>query len=171
MRFLARGYDLLIDAGAAAAAAAIAFIALGVTADVALRTLAGGTIRWMLETSEYLLFAVAFLGAPWVLRQGAHTAVDVVVRALPEGGRRACGVAAGLVGLAASLALLWFGGLAALQSRANGTMIYKTVVFPEWWTLALVCFSGGLLAAEFVRHMVRAARGDPGVMPRRQAGI
>jgi len=161
----------LIDAGAAVAALAIAFIALGVTADVLLRSAAGATISWMLETSEYLLFVAAFAGSPWVLRQGAHTAVDVVVRGLPEGGKRACAMVASFVGMLSSLALFWFGGLATLQSRALGTMIYKTVVFPEWWTLALVSFCGALLAIEFGRQLWRAACGGEVMMPRRETGV
>ena len=72
MRALARAYDRLIDAAAAVAGIGIAFIALGVTADVAVRYFAGGAIKWMLESSEYVLFGIAFLGAPWALREGAQ---------------------------------------------------------------------------------------------------
>lgn len=171
MHALARGYSRLIEAGAALAAVGIAFIALGVTADVAVRFFANATIPWILETSEYLLFAIAFLGAPWVLRLGAHTAVDILVKAVPPPVQSVMGVAANAVGLATSAALFWYGGLAALQSRALGTMIYKTIVFPEWWVLACVPLCGALLAIEFVARMVRAARGDRSALPQRQANL
>jgi TRAP-type C4-dicarboxylate transport system permease small subunit len=168
---LARGYSRLIEAGAALAAVSIAFIALGVTADVAVRFFANTTIPWILETSEYLLFAVAFLGAPWVLHLGAHTAVDILVKAVPPGAQRVMGVAAHAVGLATSGGLFWYGGLAALQSRALGTMIYKTIVFPEWWVLACVPLCGALLAIEFAARMVRGVRGDALPLPQRQANL
>jgi TRAP-type C4-dicarboxylate transport system permease small subunit len=169
MRALLRAYDGLIGLAAGIASLGIAFIALGVTADVLLRYFFCVSIKWMLETSEYILFGITFLGAPWALREGAHTAVDIVVQALPPLGKRVCGVAANAVGLATSLGLLWYGGLAAWRSFANGTMIFKTVVFPEWCILAFIPFCGALLSVEFVRLLIRIARGDTSVLARRQA--
>jgi len=153
MRALERSYDWLIDAAAAIASLGVAYIALGVTADVAVRYFAGGAIKWMLESSEYTLFGIAFLGAPWALREGAHTTVDVFVEALPASAKRLCALAANCVGLATSAGLLWFGGTAAMQSRGLGTMIYKTVVLPEWWILAFIPFCGMLLTIEFGRKI------------------
>jgi len=161
MRGFARVYDRLIDAAAAAASLGVAFIALGVTADVAVRYFAVGAIKWMLESSEYVLFGIAFLGAPWALREGAHTAVEILVEALPSGAKRYCALAANGIGLATSAGLFWFGGIAALQSRGLGTMIYKTVVLPEWWILAFIPFCGALLVIEFGRRIHSTLRGEP----------
>lgn len=159
MHALARVYDRLIDAAAAVASLGIAYIALGVSADVAVRYFAGGAIKWMLESSEYVLFGIAFLGAPWALREGAHTAVDLLVETLPDAARRYCALAANGVGLLTSAGLFWYGGIAAMQSRSLGTMIYKTVVLPEWWILVLIPFCGALLAVEFVRKIGATLRG------------
>lgn len=130
------------------------------TADVGVRFFAGGTIKWMLEVSEYLLFAMTFLGAPAVLRAGAHTAVDVVVDRLPRGGRRKAALAAHLIGLVTSIAVAWYGALATLQAWRGGTLVFKQVTFPEWWLYALIAFCGGLLVIEFVRLIVRTLRGE-----------
>jgi len=153
---LARVYDRLIEAAAVAASLGIAYIALGVTADVAVRYFADGAIKWMLESSEYVLFGIAFLGAPWALREGAHTSVDLLVEALPAAAKRYFSLAANGVGLATSAGLFWYGGIATTQSRSLGTMIYKTVVLPEWWILVLIPFCGALLVIEFGRK-IRAA--------------
>ena len=171
MRALARAYDRLIDAAAAVAGIGIAFIALGVTADVAVRYFAGGAIKWMLESSEYVLFGIAFLGAPWALREGAHTAVDLLVETLPAAAKRYCALAANGVGFATSAGLLWFGGIAAMQSRSLGTMIYKTVVLPEWWILALIPFCGALLVIEFGRKIRATLRGGPAAIAPRQGTV
>jgi len=164
-----RVYDWLIEAGAVLAAASIAFIAVGVTLDVLVRAFNLGAIKWMLELSEYLLFAMTFLGAPWVLREGAHAGVDILVASLPPRLQRVSGGIANLLGLATSAAFLWFGGMAAQSARAAGTLIYKTVVFPEWWVLALIPLCGLLLIVEFLRRIARALRGDASVIATRQA--
>ena len=169
MRALLRWYDHLINLAALIASLAVAFIALGVTADVLLRLVSGGTIRWMLEVSEYMLFAMTFLGAPLVLREGANTAVDVVVDALGRRGRLVCTFVSSMVGLLTSAGLLWYGGVALAQSVSAGTMIFKSVTFPEWWTLAFIPFCGAILCIEFVRQLVRGARGDTSVLAKRQA--
>jgi len=137
-----------------------------VTADVAVRFFAGGTIKWMLEVSEYLLFAMTFLGAPWVLREGAHTAVDLLVEAMPPRGKRALAIAAFSIGLVTSGLIAWYGWLAASESWRAKTLIFKQVTFPEWWLLALIAFCGVLLVVEFVRLIVRALRGDVSIAHR-----
>jgi TRAP-type C4-dicarboxylate transport system permease small subunit len=131
-----------------------------VTADVAVRFLAGGTIKWMLEVSEYLLFAMTFLGAPAVLRAGAHTAVDVLVDRLTRRVRRGAALAVHAVGLVTSVALAWYGSLATIQAWRGGTMVFKQVTFPEWWLYSLIAFCGALLVIEFVRLLARTLRGE-----------
>lgn len=171
MRGFARVYDRLIDAAAAAASLGVAFIALGVTADVAMRYFAVGAIKWMLESSEYVLFGIAFLGAPWALREGAHTAVEILVEALPPAAKRYCALAANGIGLATSAGLFWFGGIATMLSRGLGTMIYKTVVLPEWWILALIPFCGALLVIEFGRRIHATLLGEPPAIAPHQATL
>src|ERR1700677_1576376 len=35
------------------------------------------------EVSEYMLYLITMLAAPWLLRQGRHIRVDILLRALP----------------------------------------------------------------------------------------
>ena len=37
---------------------------------------------WTVEVCEYILFILAFLGAPWLLKKGGHVSVDIVVERL-----------------------------------------------------------------------------------------
>ena len=48
--------------------------------DVALRDLGLGSLPWLIELSEYLMYAGTFLAAPWVLRQGAAKKVPAYIR-------------------------------------------------------------------------------------------
>ena len=41
-----------------------------------------GSIWWLYEGVEYTLYFGVFIGAPWVLNQGAHVRVDVLTAAL-----------------------------------------------------------------------------------------
>jgi TRAP-type C4-dicarboxylate transport system permease small subunit len=127
--------------------------------DVALRNLAGTGFPWLIDAIEYGLFAGTFLAAPWVLREGAHVRVDIVVTALPPRGAALLETLADLIGLAVCLVLLWYGVKVTLTAQALGSMVLKSIMFPEWWALVVVPISSLLLAIEFVLRLYRAQDG------------
>jgi TRAP-type C4-dicarboxylate transport system permease small subunit len=124
--------------------------------DVALRNLAGIGFPWLIDVIEYGLFAGTFLAAPWVLREGAHVRVDIVVAALPPRGAALLETIADLIGLAVCLVLLWYGVKITLTAQALDSMVLKSIIFPEWWALAVIPLSSLLLAIEFVLRLSRA---------------
>lgn len=153
-------YDRLIDLCAILTALIVLLLTFGITLDVAVRTLGLGTIDWMLEASEYALLALTFLGAPWALREGAHVRVDIVLSALPAALVRVLEVVVDVLGTATSLVLLVWSCAATLASARSHSMVYKLLVFPEWWLYALMAFAGALLSVEFARRLIRALRGE-----------
>jgi TRAP-type C4-dicarboxylate transport system permease small subunit len=58
--------------------------------------------------------------------------------------------------------VLSYGLRSAAVAAERGSMIFKSIVFPEWWVLALVPVGMGLLAVEFARLLRRnwRARGS-----------
>ena len=80
-------------------AVSIGLIAVLIPLNLFLVTLKWGSFPWLFEAVEYALYVGVFIGAPWVLRQGAHIRVDVVTAALPEGppplGSRRCSTSPG----------------------------------------------------------------------------
>jgi len=159
-RTVVAAYDRLIDLCAVLTALIVLLLTFGITLDVGVRTLGFGTIDWMLEASEYALLALTFLGAPWALREGAHVRVDIVLSALPTVLVRILELVVDALGTATSLVLLVWSCLATLSSARSHSMVYKLLVFPEWWLYALMAFSGALLSIEFARRLIRAIRGE-----------
>lgn len=159
-----RRFDLLFDRlllGLAIVAAVIfAAIALAIPVNVALRNLTGGGIRGLFEAIEFGLLSTTFLAAPWVLSRNGHVSVDLVVSALPRGGRRVADALANLVGVAVSAAFFWYAVEAMLASYARGSMVRATLTYPEWWTLAIVPAAMALIVIEFLRRLLRPAGGD-----------
>ena len=47
---------------------------------------------WVLELTEYALLWVTFLGAAWLLRQGGHVQVDVIVDFMSRRWKKRCAV-------------------------------------------------------------------------------
>jgi TRAP-type C4-dicarboxylate transport system permease small subunit len=76
-------FDRLIDALAIVSAALLVLIMLLIVSDVCGRTLRLFSIPWGLEATEYMLYGLTFLGAPWLLREHGHIAVEILVERLP----------------------------------------------------------------------------------------
>lgn len=125
-------FDVLIDALAIVAGALIVLLTALVVVDVAARSLRVFTLPWSLEATEYMLYALTFLGAPWVLRERGHIAIELVVERLPARGRAVAGVLAELAGTAICAVLFTYACRVLWQSYASGIMVQKSFSFPEW---------------------------------------
>lgn len=152
-----RVYDQVIDAGAYMAAALMAFIAFGVTIDILARYTLGWSFGWMLEMSEYAMYAATMLATSWVLREGGHTAIDLITSALPPRTKSAVEFFANAVGLATSVLLAWYALQAAIKSFNTGRMVFKTLTFPDWWLMAVIFVGMTSLAIGFLRRLLGAA--------------
>ena len=51
-----------------------------VTADILLRNITRTGFPWANEVSEYALYAMTLLAAPWLLRRGQHVRIDSCCR-------------------------------------------------------------------------------------------
>lgn len=133
---------------AACAALLLGASALAITLDVVGRNVGLGTLPWILEVSEYVLPLATFLVAPWLLYRNEHVRLDMLLRAAPWLNR-----VTDLLGLAVSAVLVVYGVRTILNSAQQGAMVFKSVVFPEWWLYAPVPLCFALLSFEFVRRL------------------
>ena len=143
---LGRLFDLL----AVVAALILLAMVLVVTADIVLRNTARVGFAWANEITEYALYLITLLAAPWLLRRGQHVRIDMMLVLVPPRLAWLCEALADIVGLAASLVLIWYGSVMTAQSARLGSLTIKNLVFPEWWLLwpLPICFV--LIAIEFV---------------------
>lgn len=157
MSAAARVYAALIEALGVLAGILIGVGTLLIALDVALRNLFMTGIPWLIEVIEYGMYAVTFLGAPWVLRHAGHVRVDVLVTALPAPLARILDRVADTLGLAASCVLLWHAVKVTIASKIAGSLVIKSMIFPEWWMLAVMPVASLLLVVEWARRLFGAA--------------
>ena len=157
-----KAIEALALLASAALLAMVAIICADVlTRNVALPGLPRG-VAWSNEVSELLLYAITLLAAPWLLREGRHIRVDIVLRALPARVAYACEWIADVLGVVACAWMVVYGSSAAWKSQQSAALSIKTLVMPEWWFLAPLPACFALLAIEFVFRMLRLARGEVG---------
>ena len=142
-----------------------------IVGDVGLRNIAvpglPRGLSWANEISELLLYAITMCVAPWLLRQGQHIRVDILLRAIPAKLAWALEWVGDVMGLLCCLLLAWFATQAAWSSYRSGAVNIKTLVTPEWWSLSPLPFIFVLLAIEMLFRMQRLLHGERG--PRNDA--
>ena len=156
---LDRAWGRLLEAFALGACALIAAMTLMICADVLLRNLplipGMQGLAWSNELSETGLYLITMLAAPWLLRQGQHIRVDILLRAVPPRLGWVFEWIADSLGLVCCVLIAWSGARATFASFKAGAMSVKTLITPEWWMLAPLPVAFLLLAIEMGFRMRR----------------
>jgi TRAP-type transport system small permease protein len=160
MTRLSAAFGRVLDALAVAAALVLFAMVAIVTADVVLRNSVGAGIAWANEVSEYALYVMTLLTAPWLLRRGQHVRLDIVLTLVPARVAWLMEAMGDMLGFAVSVVLVRYGLVMTLDSWRLGAITIKNLVFPEWWLLALLPATFALLAVEFVFRFDRLLKGE-----------
>ena len=162
MARLSEWYGRLLDALVVAACTLLLFMTVMIGADVLSRNLGGGGVPISNEISEDILYLMTLLVAPWLLRQGQHIRVDIILRALPIRIAWLLEWLGDIVGLLCCLYFVWYGTRVAVASFTSGALSIKTLIMPEWWLLAPMPVTFVLLGIEFFFRMHRLALAERG---------
>ena len=162
MTKLSNLFGKLLNALAVAAALTLLAMVVMVTADILLRNLTRTGFAWSNEVSEYALYLITLLTAPWLLRRGQHVRVDLVLTLVPVRVAWLMEAAGDVLGFAVCLVMMRYGFKMSIESAVLDSITIKNLVFPEWWLLwpLPVCFA--LLAAEFAFRFDRLIHSEPG---------
>lgn len=152
-------FDRIIDFMAFLAGILLVVAVLIVCWEIAMRYFVRQPLVWMVEVCEYILFSIAFLGAPWLLKKGGHVSVDVVTEHLGpkmQGVMRRIAMASGVI---VSAIICWFSFATALECYRTGVLVTKTINVPKHYFLFLICLGYLCLLFEFVRQFFHDLRG------------
>jgi TRAP-type C4-dicarboxylate transport system permease small subunit len=157
-------YGRLLAGLALAGCAILMAMTLIIVADVALRNIAvpglPRGLAWSNEISELMLYLITMCVAPWLLRQGQHIRVDILLRALPPRLAWYFEWVSDVIGLCCCAVIAWYGAHAAWSSYLSGAVNIKTLVTPEWWALAPLPLVFLMLLVEMIFRMIRLQRGE-----------
>ncbi len=160
MTTLSNAFGRLFDALAFIAALILLAMVVIVTADVLLRNITNGGISWANEVTEYALYVITLLTAPWLLRRGQHVRLDIILTIVPARVAWLMEAIGDALGLLLSLVLVRYGAGMTYDSARLGAITIKNLVFPEWWLLAPLPVTFALLAIEFVFRFQRLMTGE-----------
>ena len=162
MNKLSNAFGKLLNFLAIVAALTLLAMVIMVTADIILRNLTRTGFPWANEVSEYALYVITLLTAPWLLRRGQHVRIDLVLTLVPVRAAWVMEAVGDVVGFVVCLVMMRYGLKMTIDSAVLDSITIKNLVFPEWWLLwpLPTCFA--LLAAEFAFRFDRLIHSEPG---------
>lgn len=163
MARLSEWYGRLLDALVVTACVLLLLMTVMIGADVLSRNVGSGGVSVSNEISEDILYLMTLLAAPWLLRQGQHIRVDIVLRTLPVRVAWLLEWLGDIIGFLCCLYFVWYGTFITIESYRAGSINIKTLVTPEWWTLAPLPLGFTILAIEFIFRMHRLASAEVGL--------
>lgn len=84
MRIFWQGFDKVVDWMLYLSGAIIAFVTIAVCYSVVMRYFFKQPPIWVVQTCEYSLLWLVFLGTTWLLREKGHVAVDIIYSRLDK---------------------------------------------------------------------------------------
>ena len=144
--------DQVIDFMAALAGILLVAAVLIVCTEIIMRYFFLKPQVWSVEVCEYILFALAFLGAPWLLKKGGHVSVDVVTERLSRRAKGYLGLFACGIGVLVSAVIVWYSIVAAWDCYVTGVVVTKTMTVGKHYFLVFITLGYFFLLLEFGRQ-------------------
>jgi C4-dicarboxylate transporter DctQ subunit len=166
MHALVKTYNGLVTGLAITAGAILVWLGIAVIFSVMQRNLGFQPSAWLFVSTEYGMFYLTLLGAPWLVRKRGHVHIEIVTAALPH---RFLGVFSRLVSLLCVIvcAIMAIKGAELVQMNlARSDLDVRAYFFPTWLlTITFpVCFA--LMAIEFLKFVV-----GPEILHTGEAGL
>ncbi len=155
------GFNRLMLYLAGLVAASIGLIAVLIPVNLFLVKTHLGSIWWLYEAVEYTLYFGVFLGAPWVLHQGAHVRVDVITMALRREAAERVERAMDVAGAILCIFLCFYGSRVTIWEFQDGSLPDKDLRIPTGYIMSIFTISFLFLTIEFLLRFRRSSQRTP----------
>lgn len=113
-------------------------------------------VTWLTEIINFMLIYLVFLGAPWLLKEKGHVAIDLIYVRQNEITRRVLDIIVSAVGALSCSIMVLFSALKTIDNFAGGVIVSSTFQVPRGFFLCILPVGFLLLSIEFVRQLYKA---------------
>ena len=140
-------------------AALLFFIASIICVEVTGRGLGGSSQLWVIETSEYALLFITFLGAPYLLEKNMHVVLDLVQNRSKRRTRLTLQAFNSGVGFLVCAVLTVVGVMVVIEQYGLGVREITVMRPYSWWITSALPLGSGLMAVQFLAQLIRTFQG------------
>ncbi len=153
MSLLVRLYDRLVDSLAFVSGLMLVWLMVAVVVSVLIRNFGAQPPAWLFTSTEYSLFYLTLLGAPWLVREKGHVFVEVAINQLPPSVLNVLSRFVMLLCVVISLVLAWKGLELAISNFQDSDYDVRTYFIPMWIFTITYPISFALMGVEFTRFI------------------
>ncbi|HVN22590.1 MAG TPA: TRAP transporter small permease [Syntrophorhabdales bacterium] len=146
-----KGFDRLLDIMAALAGVILVFICAAVCYTIGMRFLFTRTTIWIMQTTEYALLWIVFLGTTWLLREGGHITTDIIYSHLNDKTRGYLDCTMFIISGVACIVMVYFSITYMIECIQRGITDVRAVTIPKWTVFVIIPVGSILLTIQFFR--------------------
>ncbi len=135
-------------------AAILAAITLLILYDVVARLTGLATFPHTLAATEYGLYYLTLLGAPWLVRIKRHIYLQLLSAVAPARLRPVLARLCYLLCVIVCAVICWYAGQVTLETWLRGDLEVRSFDMPRWLIFAVMPLSFALLTVEFGRYLL-----------------
>jgi TRAP-type C4-dicarboxylate transport system permease small subunit len=145
-------FDTIIDTLGAVSGTLIVLTMAAVLCQIIARYFFNRSIFWIVEVIEWGLVWMTFLAAPYVLKEGRHVSMDLVVLRVSPKTRAVLGIVTSIFGALICLTMTYYGIRSVWDHVVRGVVEAKVLKAPKAPLMAIIPFGFSLLFLQFIRQ-------------------
>jgi TRAP-type C4-dicarboxylate transport system permease small subunit len=154
MRLFIKLYDAVVFGLAVLSGLMLVWLMIAIIVSVLQRNFGMQPAAWLFVSTEYFMFYLTLLGAPWLLRHRGHVYIELLTAAMPK---PVLNIFSRFVSLLCALvcAFMAYKGAELVGLNIERTDLdVRAYYFPTWLLNIAFPISFGLMAIEFMRFVV-----------------
>lgn len=122
--------------------------------DVIARNVGLAPFAHTIALTEYGLYYMTLLGAPWLVRKKHHVYIQLLTGLVPSGIRPMLTATSYFLCALACALICYYAGLVTIESFIRGDQEVRSFDMPRWVVFAVMPLSFSLLTVEFSRYLL-----------------
>ena len=146
-------YEKLLFGLFSLGAGTLALVTLFILYDVIARNIGLPPFTHTLALTEYGLYYVTLLGAPWLVRKKHHVYMQLITAFLPAPVRPVISRLSYLLCVITCALICYYAGQVTVETWLRGDQEVRSFDMPRWLIFAVMPVSFSLLTVEFSRYL------------------
>ncbi|MDB4444544.1 TRAP transporter small permease [bacterium] len=145
-------FDFTLNLFALLAILIIIFVLISVCLAVFMRYFLRNPMGWVVQTSQYSLVFVTFLGAAWALKRERHVTMDLITNMLSPGKKAMLGLITSTIGTIICLVITFYSTLVTLDHFRRNIHDMQVLEVPLGPMFAVITLGSFMLFVQFLRR-------------------
>jgi C4-dicarboxylate transporter DctQ subunit len=145
-------FERVLDVLSVAAGVLLAFLMIEVSVDVFMRYFLNRPIAWTIESTQYAMVFILYLGAAWLLRDEGHVVMDIVVSRLGQRRQDLTNAVTSVMAAIVCFIITWYGMKVNIDYFRTDYVYSATLDIPAFLLQGVVPLGAFLLFIQFLRR-------------------